>query len=243
MKNFKLIPVLFSFSLALLLSTNSLVVAFTDNCCNCDWCGTKVRSEGVYSPDKLFRVIRPDSGSVIVERVDCFESDMVYGDTGLFSHDRPVWRIIFRFNNLVSFSFSKDSKYLLVERSEYNSKVGMQNDFIEIFDLWNEKRVFFMPFYKKCYPAGSYYSTKSYDLDDLVFLNFFGDTLQSVEFDFEGNYIFVPANLYNVRSVYASQLGLGLSVKFNDGSVKVYIPTKDFSGFNEVFSFGKSVNF
>jgi hypothetical protein len=97
-----------------------------------------------------------------------------------------------------------------------------------------------MPFYKKCYPA-NYYSTKSYDLDDLVYLNFYGNTLESVEFDFEGNYIFVPANLYNVRSVYASQLGLGLSVKFNDGSIKVYIPTKDFSGFNEVFSFGKSI--
>lgn len=237
MKNFKLIPVLFTFSLAILLSTNSLVVASTDNSCNCcsDWCGTRTTyynngtynknyySLDNYSPDNNFRVCKSSyNDSVFVENISKSKH-------------------IFEFKNLVSFSFSRDSRYILVERSEYNSKVGMKNDFIEIFDLVNEKRIFFMPFYKKCYPAGSYYSTKSYDLDDLVYLNFYGDTLQSVEFDFEGNYIFVPANLYNVRSVYASQLGLGLSVKFNDGSIKIYIPTKDFSGFNEVFSFGESV--
>ncbi|KKP29744.1 MAG: hypothetical protein UR12_C0003G0018 [candidate division TM6 bacterium GW2011_GWF2_30_66] len=213
MKNFKLMSIL---SLALLFSLNSQVIASKINCC----CNNVYIN--YYSFDNKFCAYKCDfSNSVFVENVSKSKD-------------------ILEFRNLVSFSFSKDSKFLLVERSEYNSKIGMQNDFIEIFDLANEKRIFFMPFYKKCYPA-NYYSTKSYDLDDLVYLNFYGNTLESVEFDFEGNYIFVPANLYNVRSVYASQLGLGLSVKFNDGSIKVYIPTKDFSGFNEVFSFGKSI--
>lgn len=213
MKNFKLMSVL---SIALLFSANSSLVASTINYCrNC---------ANYYSLDNKFCVYKCDcSTSVFVENISKSKD-------------------ILEFRNLLSFSFSKDSKYLLVERSEYNSKIGMQNDFIEIFDLVSEKRIFFMPFYKKCYPA-NYYSTKSYDLDDLVYLNFYGNTLESVEFDFEGNYIFVPANLYNVRTVYASQLGLGISVKFNDGSIKVYMPTKDFSGFNEVFSFVKSVNF
>lgn len=154
-------------------------------------------------------------------------------------------KIIFEFKDWRAFSFSKDGKYVMVERSEYNSQVNAQNDYIEIFDLANKKRIFYMPFISKCKPRITILKTNppqyvyeyTHNIGNLVSLKFYDKTLVSVDFNFEGNYINIPAHIYDVKSVYASKLSSALSVKFNDGSVKLYLPKKDFSRFSLLAEF------
>lgn len=244
MNKFKLFSVL---TLSLLFSSCASIAyeikATCDFCCgtsyksvcgNCDyleeigindWCPTRgggtslvCNSFNYFSPDNKFCIY------IACELCDdeCWRSSLVVENV---SQSRDIFEFVN--TNILSFAFSKDSKYILVERSEYNSQAGVQNEFIEVFDLVNEKRIFYMPFIKRFCSAD--FRDYKYSIDDLVFLNFSGDTLKSVEWDFEGRYINVPASIQNVDFVYASQLGLGLSVRFNDGTIGVYLPKKDFS--------------
>lgn len=231
MKNFKLIPALFTLSLALLFSVNSPVVAstccvsceFASNycdsceCCNCPFDCDEIYNN-YYSPDNYFVAYKS------------INSDLVFVKSFAQS------RVIFTFENLVSFSFSKDSRYLLVERSEYSTKFNAQNNFIEIFDLANENRIFYMPFIRKSYPSTSFYATKTCFVGDIN-LNFYEDTLETISFD----YASIPVYFYGVKSVYMSPVCIGLSVKFNDSSVNFYLPKKDFSGLSLVARFNKNI--
>jgi len=51
----------------------------------------------------------------------------------------------------------------------------------------------------------------------------------------------VSANLYNVSSVFTSDLSGPLSVRFTDGSIGIYMPKKDFTGMDKMFEFDPPV--
>jgi len=181
-------------------------------------------SRWVYSPDGKFRISKRTvrSGN--------------YGDRFLEVEQVGKTRKLFKFKSAKSFSFSTDSNYILVERSEYNDDLCMTNDFIEIFDLHNRKRVFYMPFFKKFYTSRKR-RWKSVNLSERMNLAFKGEIFKSIEWDIEGVFVTIPVNFHNVRSVFASDYSLGLSVYFKDGVIKIYLPNKDFAGLYETFTF------
>lgn len=241
MNRFKLFSVLsLTFLLSSKLALASVDYSNDECCCGCCsvWSNPKVSSVNVYSSNSCYS---PDNNYCVYSRAYSDSSTGSYSESNLFVENVKESRDVFEFANVVSFAFSKDSKYIMLERSEYSDQINAQNDYIEIFDMNAEKRIFYMPFIKKCY-SSSYNNFKSYNLDNIVFLNFSGDTLKSIQWDFEGNYINVPAYVYNVSSVYVSQLGLGVSVKFNNGKVSVYLPKKDFSGLGLLAEFERSIS-
>jgi len=175
----------------------------------------------VYSPDGLFRASCNHSRSrdsfVMVEKVG-------------------TKRKVFKFNSVISFSFSTDSNYIFIERSEYNDELYMTNNFIEVFDLHNRKRLFYMPFVRKFYTSRKS-RLRGFNLSERINLKLKGETLKSVEWYVEDVPVQVPAHLQQVRSVYASEYSLGISVFFKDGLLKIYLPNKDFTHLYETFEF------
>lgn len=246
MKKFKLALTLF---LGLAFSGSIFVINASDSeinccgciggcgcCCKCRYCNYEplwLNIRQSYSPEKNFRIYRYE--------------DTLRADDVFFVEDE-YHKIIFELKNLTSFSFSKDSRYLLVERSDNNSLISSikcVQDFIEIFDLVNEKCIFSTPIYKKYYSTRNPFCSKSsYNIDNLVYLNFYGNTLSSLELYFDRNYIFYSINLCDIKYVYVSKLGgLRLLVRFNNDSMRIYTISSDFSRLCEenAFSFCSSI--
>ena len=214
------------FSIAALLSANSVFSKSCDassyRCMAPTKCTVLVPGQNFYSLDGKFRakVTGYKSGSQLVR-----------------IHKTGRKRCTLAFRSVRSFSFSTDSRYLLIERSVRDKQAGVTNEFLEVFDLKERNRLVYIPFYKRFYAPNKRYRKSKSSVGKLMDVEFSGSRLKSVSYDFDGVVKTVPAKLRNVSSVFTSECAGVLSVRFKDGFIKIYIPNKDFSGLDKVYEF------